>query len=139
MTALSQAEYDDHLFEVVYRSLSLTDAAGEKAIVDTSRLNNAKRDISGCLICSDGNFLQILEGPRANVLSLINTIEKDTRHSGFVIMRMSFMKERSFKDWTMANFQADERTFMQLIAKYAESDNSTEKMIYQFLAFGTKL
>lgn len=139
MTNVAQAEYENHLFEVVYHSASLTDAAGEKAIVDASRLNNQKSDISGCLISNDGQFLQILEGPRTNVLGLIEKIKNDDRHRGFMIMKMCLTKERSFKDWTMASYQADERTFMQLIANYSESDNSTEQMIYQFLAFGTKM
>jgi hypothetical protein len=137
MTNFAQAEYDNHLFEVVYHSVSLTDAAGEKAIVETSRLNNRKREISGCLISNNGQFLQILEGPRSSILSLIDIIQRDHRHQGFMIMKMCLIKQRSFKDWTMASYQADERTFMQLIESYCESDNSTERMIYQFIAFGT--
>ena len=137
MINFAQAEYDNHLFEVVYHSVSLTDAVGEKAIVETSRLNNKKREISGCLISNNGQFLQILEGPRSNILSLIDAIQKDHRHQGFMIMKMCLIKERSFKDWTMASYQTDERTFLQLIENYCESDNSTEKMIYQFIAFGT--
>ena len=109
---------------------------GEQAILNTSRLNNEKKDISGCLISSNGHFLQILEGPRLILIELVKLIEDDKRHKDFIIMKMSMIKERMFANWTMASYAADELTFMQLLAKYCESDNATEKMIFEYLAYG---
>jgi hypothetical protein len=126
----------NHLFQVVYHSISLTDADGEREILKTSRLNNTKRNISGCLISSNGEFLQILEGPRPVVMDLINVIQADNRHKEFIIMKMCIIKERMFKNWMMASFEADEQTFMQILSSYCESDNETEKMVYDYIAFG---
>ena len=95
-----------------------------------------KKSISGCLISSNGEFLQILEGPRSGIMDLINLIQMDTRHKEFSIMKMCMIKERMFENWTMASFEADEQTFMQILASYCESDNETEKMIYDYIAFG---
>ena len=136
MTYFSNVDHSNHLFQVVYHSISLTDADGEKKILKTSRLNNMKKSISGCLISSNGEFLQILEGPRPVIMDLINLIQMDTRHKEFSIMKMCMIKERMFENWTMASFEADEQTFMQILASYCESDNETEKMIYDYIAFG---
>lgn len=136
MTDLFNGDHLSHLFQVVYHSISLTDADGEKEILKTSRLNNTKKSISGCLISSNGEFLQILEGPHPVIMDLINLIQTDKRHKKFIIMKMCIIKERMFKNWTMASFQADEQTFMQILSSYCESDNETEKMIYDYIAFG---
>jgi len=93
----------NHLFQVVYHSISMTDAAGEQSILNISRLNNMKKDISGCLISSNGQFLQILEGPRQIILDLVNLIQNDNRHKDFIIMKMCMIKERMFENWTMAS------------------------------------
>ena len=136
MTYFSNVDHSNHLFQVVYHSISLTDADGEKEILKTSRLNNMKKSISGCLISSNGEFLQILEGPRPVIMDLIALIQTDKRHKEFSIMKMCMIKERMFENWTMASFEADERTFMQILASYCESDNETEKMVYDYIAFG---
>ena len=136
MTYFSNVDHSNHLFQVVYHSISLTDVDGEKQILKTSRLNNMKKSISGCLISSNGEFLQILEGPRPAIMDLINLIQMDTRHKEFSIMKMCMIKERMFENWTMASFEADEQTFMQILDSYCESDNETEKMIYDYIAFG---
>lgn len=136
MTDFPNVDHLNHLFQVVYHSISLTDTDGEKQILKTSRLNNMKKRISGCLISSNGEFLQILEGPRSGIMDLINLIQMDTRHKEFSIMKMCMIKERMFENWTMASFEADEQTFMQILASYCESDNETEKMIYDYIAFG---
>lgn len=136
MTDFSNVDHLNHLFQVVYHSISLTDADGEKKILKTSRLNNMKKSISGCLISSNGEFLQILEGPRPVIMDLINLIQTDKRHKEFSIMKMCMIKERMFENWTMASFEADEQTFMQILASYCESDNETEKMVYDYIAFG---
>lgn len=136
MTDFPNVDHFNHLFQVVYHSISLTDTAGEKEILKTSRLNNAKRSISGCLISSNGEFLQILEGSRPVIMDLINSIQADNRHKEFSIMKMCMIKERMFENWTMASYEADEQTFMQILASYCESDNETEKMIYDYIAYG---
>lgn len=136
MSDISNVNHFNHLFQVVYHSVSLTDAAGEKEILNTSRLNNNKRTISGCLISSNGEFLQILEGPRPIVMDLINLIQTDKRHRAFIIMKMCMIKERMFEKWTMASYAADEQTFMQVLDSYCNSDNATEKMIYDYIAYG---
>jgi len=136
MSNSATAGYTNHLFQVVYHSISLTDAAGEQSILNTSRLNNAKKGISGCLIACNGQFLQILEGPQDVILDLVNLIRNDNRHEGFVIMKMSMIKEKMFENWSMASYAADEQTFLQVLARYSESDNATEKMIYEYIAYG---
>jgi hypothetical protein len=65
------------------------------------RENNAPREITGMLLYSDGNFLQVLEGPDAAVDSLLKTIGRDPRHKGMMELLRGELTERQFSEWSM--------------------------------------
>src|SRR3954470_1590920 len=66
-----------------------------------SRANNGKHNITGMLLYKDGNVLQVLEGDRAEVLSLFQKTGKDPRHRGVIRLYEKEVKERDFPEWTM--------------------------------------
>jgi hypothetical protein len=66
-----------------------------------SRENNTPREITGMLLYSDGNFLQVLEGPDAAVDRLLKTIERDSRHKGMMELLRGELTERQFAEWSM--------------------------------------
>ena len=74
------------LFRLVYASTSLLsdepDLAREQIeqILLVSRRNNEAAEITGALLFSDTNFSQVLEGPRAEVERLYETLNHDPRH-----------------------------------------------------------
>ncbi|MCB0301208.1 MAG: BLUF domain-containing protein [Calditrichaeota bacterium] len=70
-------------------------------ILEKSRLNNSQRNITGMLLYHDGNFLQILEGPKNALQQLRATIEADPRHKDFLVLFEREVKERAFPDWSM--------------------------------------
>lgn len=70
-------------------------------ILEISRINNARKDITGMLLYHDGNFLQILEGPKNALQQLRTTIEADPRHKDFLVLFEREVKERAFPDWSM--------------------------------------
>jgi hypothetical protein len=80
------------------RPLSPTELA---EIVDGSRRNNIRDGITGLLLYHDGNFMQALEGPEAEVRALIERIKRDPRHTGMILMVRQYIAERSFPDWAM--------------------------------------
>ncbi len=51
-------------------------------------------------------------------------------------MKMCIIKEPMFKNWSMASYSVVEQTFLQVLTSYGESDNATEKMIYEYIAYG---
>ncbi len=71
-------------------------------ILRTSQRNNSRRDITGMLLFKDGNFLQVLEGSEAAVTELMETVERDPRHRGLIVLTKKPVTERQFPNWSMA-------------------------------------
>jgi hypothetical protein len=51
-----------------------------QTILEDARSGNAAHDVTGLLVYVDGVFLQILEGERDTLTSLVSRITNDTRH-----------------------------------------------------------
>lgn len=66
-----------------------------------SRDNNARSGVTGILLYRNGTFLQVLEGPHAEVDALYATIARDPRHRDVSTVLVEDRAERRFPDWTM--------------------------------------
>lgn len=73
-----------------------------REIFDSSKLNNVKNDITGCLLFDHTFFLQILEGPQHEIYSMFKKIEKDQRHSRVSLLHFAQEDARLFPRWAMA-------------------------------------
>ncbi|QLY24831.1 BLUF domain-containing protein [Bdellovibrio sp. KM01] len=95
-----------HLVYVSYaaESLSYTDI---RNILNSSRKNNARDDISGVLILREGYFLQVLEGDEAKIQALLNIIRRDNRNHTLKILIEERSDKRLFGDWSMAFLDGD--------------------------------
>jgi len=70
-------------------------------LLEQSRKKNRSLDITGMLLYKDGNFMQLLEGPRAAVESLVARIKLDPRHRGFIALLKEEETTREFSGWEM--------------------------------------
>ena len=96
--------HEDLYYEICYRSFAkegITDAEVED-ILQTSRRNNEKYAITGCLIYHEGVFFQLFEGSKDVVLNLYENILKDERNFDLMIMWKGFKAQRDFALWDMA-------------------------------------
>lgn len=93
----------DELVSVVYVSKARPDVGDDtlRDILTESRANNAESGVTGVLLYRDGQFVQVLEGPRDSVQSLVATITADPRHDDIRIVLDEPIDERQFGDWTM--------------------------------------
>jgi hypothetical protein len=66
-----------------------------------ARTHNLEHDITGLLLYHEGRFMQMLEGPREQVLSLYERIAADSRHAHLAIEFSQPTIERLFPDWQM--------------------------------------
>jgi len=73
-----------------------------RAILQTSRRNNAERGITGALLYSAGCFAQVLEGPLSQVETIVERIMLDPRHHEVKVLQFHVLVERAFGDWSMA-------------------------------------
>lgn len=93
----------EELHRVVYLSSetqSFPPEALEELLVG-AREENAKHGVTGVLLYHDGNFLQVLEGPRTEVLETLERIRGDGRHAGIIMLENRGCKRTTFPDWSM--------------------------------------
>jgi hypothetical protein len=66
-----------------------------------ARAYNEQHHITGVLCYGNGQFLQCIEGNKAQVLALQQRIFADKRHKNFKILILKVVEQRSFIDWRM--------------------------------------
>lgn len=62
---------------------------------------NEQQGITGTLCYGNGNFLQCIEGEKAKVFALTQSIFADKRHKNVQVLLLKVIKQRSFLDWRM--------------------------------------
>jgi Sensors of blue-light using FAD len=78
------------------------DDAGLQSILDASRRNNRRDEITGLLLFNGKRFLQALEGPQPLVEKAYERIQADRRHRAPVILATNHVDCRQFGSWDMA-------------------------------------
>jgi hypothetical protein len=109
------------LVRLMYASRALPAVDQEEliAILKKSKANNGKTGITGALCCSDGIFLQVLEGGRTSVSRLYGRIASDPRHTDVVLLHYQEIAERRFAGWSMGQVNM-QRLNPALLLKYSE-------------------
>lgn len=97
------------LFRIVYVSTAVPGLTDEdmEAILNASQSNNEERYITGYLVHNGANFMQLIEGPRAEVDEIYSRLQTDPRHSGVVRILAEWCRERAFPNWSMNYFRVD--------------------------------
>ena len=92
------------LWQVVYVSSAtrLFTRAELETLLDTARARNTAEGLTGMLAYHDGNFIQALEGSRAQVEELTARIARDPRHRGMMTLLHGPIAQRQFGEWSMA-------------------------------------
>lgn len=94
----------DELIMLLYTSIA-TRPMSEQDLIDileVSRRNNVADDITGLLLYLNGSFMQVLEGPRANVEHTYQRIVRDKRHHYVATVLQEPIAERTFGAWRMS-------------------------------------
>lgn len=66
-----------------------------------SREKNLRLGITGMLLYEGGNFMQVLEGDASAVRQVYDSIVRDPRHQGIILVDEDTLAERQFGDWSM--------------------------------------
>lgn len=104
----------------MHRIVYLSSATGEldelqlKQLLLHSRRKNHARAITGLLLVSGGEILQVLEGEQSAVEQLYAVIARDIRHTHLYKLADGPIAERSFPDWSMGFATATPEKFEQL-------------------------
>lgn len=95
------------LYRLVYASKNLMQGSDAEIaqvvaqILETSRRNNAKVDVTGALMFNSGAFAQVLEGPQRAIEGTFERIQRDTRHGDVTVLQCGPAENRGFSNWSM--------------------------------------
>jgi hypothetical protein len=95
------------------------------AILDVASKRNLTTGITGALVHSALDFVQVLEGPDAAVIDVMGSIIVDPRHHDVRIVRRDQVESRSFPHWGMtelASSAAIERCIHWIKSSRDETD-----------------
>ena len=94
---------DPPLVQIVYGSATTRPLTHEELveILRVSQRNNAAVGVTGALLYTDGNVMQVLEGPAPAVEATYARITRDPRHRSVLRLVRGEVAERSFPDWSM--------------------------------------
>ena len=73
-----------------------------RRIARVSRLNNQRIGVTGMLLLHQRWFVQVLEGPAADVTATYNRILRDRRHRSATPLGAGPIQARDFEDWAMS-------------------------------------
>lgn len=107
------------------------------AILAASQRNNPARGVTGLLLYNGRNFLQLLEGEEAELVSLMMRISQDPRHTGISMIDRKLVEERACPNWAMRRVQIAETIAKRQAMLEAELpktlDSQTRKIITNFV------
>ncbi|WP_333809605.1 BLUF domain-containing protein [Flavobacterium sp.] len=91
------------MHRIIYLSSGIKIFSDEEIndLLKVSRNNNQKNGITGLLLYSDGNFMQILEGEKEAVEITYKKIVNDNRHRNIIVVANESVKKRNFSEWKM--------------------------------------
>ncbi len=78
-------------------------------LLRTSRERNTQRGITGMLLYSNGNFLQVIEGTDSSITELMAKVGKDLRHHSLSRLAVRPIEKREFSEWSMAFCDVSQR------------------------------
>jgi hypothetical protein len=93
-----------HLIQLIYISRSRLSEPIEislAALQENADANNAGQDVTGLLVYSAGNFLQIIEGDDRVIEKLYDKICRDDRHTDVCRLCSHKIERRLFDRWHM--------------------------------------
>ena len=104
-------------YYLIYVSAALADFSDQelKALLESSRIRNSSKGITGMLLYYDGNFIQVLEGEQTSVLELFDAIKEDPRHHHVMKILDGFRDEKKFPDWSMGFYTMNEGDFSAIL------------------------
>ena len=90
------------LKQIIYSSRPLGfDKDTVEQILVSSCKNNQSVEVTGLLIYSEDQYLQLLEGPTPALEETFSKIKSDPRHDNIIVLKEDFTDRRLFSSWTM--------------------------------------
>jgi len=110
-------------------------------ILEKSRINNQKKEVTGLLIVKGRTFLQCLEGEKDDVLSIYEKISNDERHTNIIDLSEEDIDERLFPKWSMgyrnvkhlSDFKSEKLKSFNTTEEFEESKDDILDIFKEFI------
>ena len=98
-----------NLLRLIYvsRSTGAVDKPSLEGLLGQARARNEALGVTGVLCSGRGYFVQALEGPESNVLTVYASILKDGRHRDSALLNIGLTAMRAFSQWSMAHVDGE--------------------------------
>jgi len=132
------------LHALVYQSQATRplDASDLDILLLDARVNNELANVTGVLIYGSQQFVQYLEGARADVEQIYARIARASQHHRLEILEQGRVQERRFQRWHMGFADAPQSLVQQLSHSrwqrempWLEDDAATSPGLVRLLAF----
>lgn len=109
----------DTLHHLVYQSTATLPIGAKEleALLNQARAWNTEHQLTGVLLYSEHNIMQVLEGPKDEVFYIFSRIERDIRHRNVTRLADGEIQQRNFSQWSMG-FKAVAPSDFQHLAGY---------------------
>ncbi|MBO9465863.1 BLUF domain-containing protein [Tropicibacter sp. R15_0] len=103
------------LFQTMYisRSIHPQGHLSDLEIMEIASQTNQGIGITGVLLRDKQRFLQIVEGDKAQIETLLDKIQNDQRHYDVQVLFSRKLTQRNFEDWAMAYAEIEPGVFDQ--------------------------
>jgi hypothetical protein len=132
------------MYRIIYLSSATNILTKEEInyLLVKSKSYNIKSNITGLLIYIDGDFLQVIEGEKEEVITLFELIKTDKRHKHVITVFKAEVTERQFPNWSMG-FSKTNYEELQKMEGFQSIDkkklsNISDKMAVTFINTFTK-
>lgn len=109
-----------------------------QVIIGAAQIKNRRQDVTGMLAWSECNFVQLLEGRRQAIDSLMKSVVKDARHTQVRTILDEQIVRRQFARFDMGQVNrqdvADE--MLRIHADGCSTDNEARALIDRILVIG---
>lgn len=98
-------------------------------LLEKCKQHNSSLDIKGILLFSGGNFFQVLEGEKDNVIQLFSGIMKDKRHTNIIQVMGKDIVNGSLNGYITEHITRQNFSRSNLIESYWESVKGMDGLI----------
>ncbi len=107
-------------------------------LMDYVRAHNCLLDITGILIYSDGNFLQVIEGNKETVKGIFEKIKKDLRHYNIIKILDKEIDGSSFSDYHSSFTVISDHNGPIELQKFLEKEKLSNPEHFKSIAYLTQ-
>lgn len=108
------------LHEILYCSLLAPDQPADVVgqIVAQARARNSKEEITGLLVFDGMRFCHHFEGPRRNVLRLMERLEADSRHVQMRVVYEGELLQRRYRAFDLGLAQVEDSEDIAVVQQF---------------------